>query len=492
MTTIFERHTASADLRQELPHDLRQEPPPGTAQGQEPEAPQPGGLPRHDLPVLESYRGIAALMVLLTHVGYLSGPGAVGPWAGWLSRLDFGVALFFLLSGFLLFRPFVQASTGRRERVSVRDYLRRRYVRIYPAFVVALIGCYLITPAAREDAASVWLQTLFLVQNYNTGFGNQLHGLVQTWSLGVEVAFYLTLPLLARFVLGPRRQRPIRVIDVTDAALARPHGRRAMRQRRRMRDGWRAGSAAVWLRDWRPAVVLAALAVIAIGWRVYYMDQSNLYKPQILWLPPFLDWFAGGMLLAWLRERTVAVPVTLRHIANAPGACWSLALAGYWLTTTKIGGPYGLQAATTAEGMTKHVLYLLIGLLLLTPAIFGDPDAGWRRFATGRVMSWLGRISFGVFLWHPMLIEAIRRLLDMPAFTGGFWITLVLTLLASLTAGHLSWKLVEEPAQRRFRHGFRRRPAPADSPAQSPTQAPAQSPTQAVVAAPLGAPALPG
>jgi len=81
------------------------------------------GQPRHDLPVLEAFRGLAAIMVVFTHVGFISGAGMAGAWAGWLSRLDFGVALFFLLSGFLLFRPFVQAAYDRRPRVEVRSYL---------------------------------------------------------------------------------------------------------------------------------------------------------------------------------------------------------------------------------------------------------------------------------------------------------------------------------------------------------------------------------
>ena len=80
-------------------------------------------LPKHDLPVLEAYRGIAALMVVLTHVGFFSGLGVVGPWAGWLSRLDFGVTLFFLLSGFLLFRPYaLAAATGLQIVVATGIY----------------------------------------------------------------------------------------------------------------------------------------------------------------------------------------------------------------------------------------------------------------------------------------------------------------------------------------------------------------------------------
>jgi hypothetical protein len=133
-------------------------------------------LPRHDLPVLEVFRGLAAVMVVFTHVGFIAGPGVVGPWAGWLSRLDFGVTLFFLLSGFLLFRPFVQAAYGRRAPVKVGSYLRRRYVRIYPAFLVVLFFDYLITPGARQASGSLWLQTALMVQNYTVNFVHQLPG----------------------------------------------------------------------------------------------------------------------------------------------------------------------------------------------------------------------------------------------------------------------------------------------------------------------------
>jgi peptidoglycan/LPS O-acetylase OafA/YrhL len=178
-------------------------------------APGPGAIPTrgpesttgaHDLPVLEAYRGLAAIMVVLTHVGFSSGAGLIGPWAGWLARLDFGVALFFLLSGFLLFRPFVLAAYGRRAPVAIGAYLRRRVVRIYPALLVAIAGNFLLTPEARKQGTALWVETIFLVQNYPSAFVTQLQGLVQLWSLVVEVSFYAALPVLAWVLVGlPRR-----------------------------------------------------------------------------------------------------------------------------------------------------------------------------------------------------------------------------------------------------------------------------------------------
>jgi peptidoglycan/LPS O-acetylase OafA/YrhL len=425
----------------------------------------PTKLPSHDLPVLEAYRGVAALMVLVTHVGFTSAAGVQGPWAGWLSRLDFGVTLFFLLSGFLLFRPFVQAAYATRPPVAVRSYLRRRYIRIYPAFLLTVVGVYALSPRARAQPESLWIQTIFMVQNYLTAFAQQLDGMVQMWSLVVEVSFYLTLPVLAWLCLG------------RGTTMARAHGlvpdadqpltRRAAKARRRSTRR-RIGSVFSLpenVRPHRPAIVLALFFAGSLAWRFGYHITSEGYGRELLWLPAFLDWFTAGMFLAWLRERPTPVPEALRNLAQAPGVCLCLGLAGYWLTTTKgLGGPFDLTGATAAQGMLKHITFSVVATLLLLPAIFGEPGAGWRKWALSPVMRWLGQISFGVFLWHPILMETIRRILGLTVFGGGFWVTLVLTLIVSLIAGTLSWRYVEEPAQRRFRNGFRSGPVGAREP----------------------------
>jgi peptidoglycan/LPS O-acetylase OafA/YrhL len=439
----------------------------GAADGTErpPDMPHDGTPvgPRHDLPVLEAYRGIAALMVLVTHVGFSSGAGVTGTWRGWLSRLDFGVALFFLLSGFLLFRPYVQAAYAQRPRVAVRDYLRRRYVRLYPAFAITLLAVWFLLPDSRDKPTSLWVQTFFMVQNYFTAFGEQLPGLVQTWSLVIEVSFYVSLPLLALLVLG-RGSRLATAGTVQPREPEEPRSRRAARRQRSTPRRRRLASRfqlPPHLQPYRPAIMLAALFVGSSAWRLIYMMTSEGFGRELLWLPAFIDWFVAGMALAWLRERPFPVPEALRYLANTPGVCLSMALALYWLTTTRLGGPYDLVGATTGEGVFKHFLYAVIATLLLLPGVLGDPAAEWRRHAVHPVMRWLGQISFGVFLWHPLLMELIREALDYPVFGGGFWVTLVLTTIASLGVATLSWRFVEEPAQRRFRNGFRRTAARA-------------------------------
>jgi peptidoglycan/LPS O-acetylase OafA/YrhL len=401
-------------------------------------------------------------MVLVTHVGFSSGAGVSGTWAGWLSRLDFGVALFFLLSGFLLFRPYVQAAYGLRPPVKLGSYLRRRYVRLYPAFIITLLGVYFLLPASREKPTSLWVQTFFMVQNYFTAFGQQLDGLVQTWSLVIEVSFYVTLPLLALLILG--RGSRLATIGTSQAVEAQPTTRRAAREQaaRQRRSASRRKLTTPFrlpphLQQHRPLIVLVGLFVGSLTWRLVYMITSEGYGRELLWLPAFIDWFVAGMALAWLRERPVPVPQALRYLASAPGVCACMALAGYWLATMReLGGPYDLIGASTGQGVFKHFSYAVIATMLLVPAVFGDPTANWRRHAVSPVMRWLGQISFGVFLWHPLLMELIREALNYPVFGGGFWVTLILTTVASVVVATLSWRFVEEPAQRRFRNGFRR------------------------------------
>ena len=96
----------------------------------------PPGNPR--FPLFDSLRGLAALAIVLTHVGLGSGANYNAAYGALLARLDIGVTLFFVLSGFLLYRPFVAARIEDRPALRLRDYARRRVLRIVPAYWLAL------------------------------------------------------------------------------------------------------------------------------------------------------------------------------------------------------------------------------------------------------------------------------------------------------------------------------------------------------------------
>lgn len=125
-------------------------------------------------PALDALRAVAAAAVFAHHVG-------LGLIPGYGLGLGEGVIVFFVLSGYLLYRPFV---TGA---VDLRTYALRRVARIVPAYWAALLGIGLVlglTPSLAEFAFT------------------RVNVISVAWTLQLEVAFYLTLPLLARILRG--------------------------------------------------------------------------------------------------------------------------------------------------------------------------------------------------------------------------------------------------------------------------------------------------
>jgi len=169
-------------------------------------------------PAMDGYRAVAALAVLLAHVALLSGivrtNTAFGPY---LARADVGVSVFFLLSGFLLYRPFVAARLARRPSGSLGGYVRRRALRIIPAYWFALtIVAFVLKAPGFESPHSIPAHYL-LLHPYDV---DQVTGgpIQQSWTLATEVAFYVFLPvwawLLARRDRTPSRQIRVEVIGL--------------------------------------------------------------------------------------------------------------------------------------------------------------------------------------------------------------------------------------------------------------------------------------
>jgi acetyltransferase len=328
---------------------------------------------RRVVPALDGLRAVAAGAVLLTHVAFRTGQTQAGAGGAVLGRLDVGVAVFFVLSGFLLYprtRP-----VGR--------YALRRAARILPAYwvllaVVAVIGS---VPAA------YW----WLGQGYRT---EPLAGaLTQTWSLVPEVAFYLVLPGL------------------------------------------------VWLaRRWEWPV-LAGCVVLAYAW-IVAVHLLDLPDRMLLWLPGHLDWFAVGMAVAALARR--GVPGWLGQLAAASGTCWSAAGALLFLLATPVAGPLTLAPAPGGAAVLKEAGYALVAGLLLVPAALG-PRAPVLGSPPLRL---LGRWSYGIFLWHLLVLDAVYRVTGWPDFSGRTVAVAALTALGATALGGLSWVLVERPALR--------------------------------------------
>ena len=196
-------------------------------------------------------RACAAVGVVVTHVAFQTGHtgGLTGRLFG---RFDLAVAVFFALSGFLLWRGHAAAARGLRAVPPTGHYLRSRIVRIMPGYLVAVVVILLLLPDAKADL-TVWLANLSLTQIYVPL--TLTAGLTQMWSLSVEVTFYLALPLMALLA----RRVPVRA----------------------------------------RIPVIAATAVASFGWALIPFDPPYGVNPMN-WPPAFFSWFAAGMLLAEL------------------------------------------------------------------------------------------------------------------------------------------------------------------------------------------------
>src|SRR3954469_5255373 len=90
---------------------------------------------------LTGVRAVAATLVVATHAAYTTGKYTHGYIGLLYSRMEIGVPMFFVLSGFLLFRPWVQAAVNGRPAPSVRRYAWHRFRRIMPPYVVTVLAC---------------------------------------------------------------------------------------------------------------------------------------------------------------------------------------------------------------------------------------------------------------------------------------------------------------------------------------------------------------
>lgn len=385
----------------------------------------------HFFPALDSVRGFAATAVLTTHVAFATGATLTGAVGAVLARLDYGVAIFFLLSGFLLVRPWLLDDAGLGRPVAVRTYLRRRMFRILPLYWVVMLVAFLAIPANRESPPSEWITNALLLQIYPGG--DLPDGLTQAWSLATEMSFYLVLPalawLLSRVATGSSGSRP-----------------------------WRPG---------RALVLLGLLAVLAWGFQLAVRWPGSPIPEQAgYWLPYHLDWFAFGMTLAVLEVagRCGLLPrltSAARSVAGYLGTCWSVGVLAFLLAATPLAGPRGFETVPDPWGsLAKSALYGLSAFFILLPLVMLPVgQTRGRRLLQTRPLRWLGDISYGIFLWHLLVLEAVMVVSGIPEFSGGFVPVWIATWTITVAVSWVSYRLVERPAQRR---GHRVRP-PAEA-----------------------------
>lgn len=363
-------------------------------------------------PLLDLLRAFAALTVLVYHqIAHWewtdfpqSGPLA---WfrAGWMA-----VDVFFVISGFVIgLSAFGRAQAGPGFRTG---FLRARLARIVPLHWVTLVAfVVLVEPALVQQTDFAWnlgAHLLFL-HNLVPAWSGSIDG--PNWSLGVEMQFYLLMALAAPWLA---RMRPWRLLL---GALA-------------IAWAWRAGA---WL-----ATIPGPL------------DRAYFVQAQ---LPGMLDEFALGLLLARF-VRSKAGIAALAGLAAHARLRWGLAalVALCWCGAFQLYLAHDFWEVGAMAVFFRTLLGTCAALTVIL--LCGWPAA--RLGAPTRAALYLGKISYGIYLWHLPVLFFLGAHTQLPPLTA-----LLVAVPATIGLAAIGWHLVEAPALARW---GRRAVAPAAAP----------------------------
>lgn len=303
------------------------------------------GTYRDKIPALDVLRGIAVLLVVLSHLPEsFHGPKVL------FLRLFFqighlGVELFFVLSGFLITRILLDyASNG----YSLKTFWIRRAVRIFPIYYLTIAACLFLL----EGTPIVW--PLLYATNIHSLSGGNNGALAHTWSLSLEEQFYLVWPILV-FAL------PLRWFKVTAVVL----------------------------------IPVTAFAALGICYRYTQTSHGLLLNAPGLHM---LGLFAGAL-----------IAVNEKQLRRFPRTCCLCGLmivaAGLTLLIKRYGlGPHWSSGWTRLIGMVALSTGTVVSLVcawLICPKPYGN--------IAGRLswpLAQLGLISYGVYLYHYPIFEA--------------------------------------------------------------------------------------
>ena len=365
---------------------------------------------------LDGLRGAAVVAVLIFHAGHLTG--------GYL-----GVDLFFVLSGFLITSLLLseRTATGHTE---LKAFWIRRVRRLLPALLALMAGIalYAVVISHPVDLGTVradGFAALFYVANWRT----IIHGtnywdlalapspLDHVWSLAIEEQFYLVWPFV--FVLLTRRRK--------DAAKV------------------------VFLAASAGAAVSAALFV---GFHAAGMSDTRVYEGTDTRAAALLLGAALAAYRFWQGHPTTtneATPAGRAAAATWTTSEWLTELSGVAAVVVLGAMWFGLdgQSKWLYRGGLPFASVLAMWVVAVASRP-GSPLVGW--VFSFRPLRALGKISYGLYLWHWPIFKALdARNGDLP-FLGDRYLhdplLLVIKLVLSLGAALLSYEFIERPIRR--------------------------------------------
>jgi peptidoglycan/LPS O-acetylase OafA/YrhL/peroxiredoxin len=384
-----------------------------------PEGAKPRRPPRFS--ELDALRGLAAVSIVALHSYQdsrtLNGYAFGGlPWLqNIIVNLDFGLGVFFALSGFVVFLPFAKAIIEGRPHMGVKEFAIRRVFRILPLYFVAILVVWNSRYYGAPGQIADLVRHLTFTQIYhNTKI---FYTIGPAWSLAVEMHYYVLTGVL--------------VWALTKLA------RRVQSRRRRI------------------VLVAAFPAVLAVGsifykaWAFYIahygLDNFQGPKHYTVYYSALAraDGFAFGMLLAvglvvigkW-RPKGPWLARTLTVVAIVP-FLYMVANRG-----DRPGDPH----------FVSLFYYSWVGLgttLIMTATVLSKPEWPTMRWMRSKSLQFMGMVSYSLYLWHEPLMISLEKHHILVFKDQAVW---PLSCLALITMGlfvaWLSYHLIEVPGQR--------------------------------------------
>jgi peptidoglycan/LPS O-acetylase OafA/YrhL len=355
---------------------------------------------------LDGLRGLAVLAVMVCHLHntIYSNPASYSVFRAPLGQAaGVGVGIFFVLSAFLLFYNWAKPGAEIKPWI----YYRRRLLRIYPAYIVALVAGSAILLVMRNHLS---LSAFFLHLSFlHSWFTPDTSGLVNpAWSLPAELQFYLILPLLALLF----RRLALGIVLIIGA------------------------------------FILQATVPWMWPWREYPWGNW-----PVIALPFFV-----GMLAAWIAANKA---LQRGHDFLIGLGSIMLLLEIFVAPKSGVAGSYHIaehEAGIRVALFAMQGLVASVGAGLILVGLAGN--RGWlQRFFSFGPLRAMGICGYSLFLLHDSLFKLIMH------FTNA-WTVLIIGFPVVLVAGAISYLLIEAPAMRLSRR-LDPRPAPVITPAES-------------------------
>lgn len=392
---------------------------------------------------LDGARGIACLAVAVQHIAVHYSPETAG--AANINLMGMALIFFYVLSGFLLFLPYIRALVVERDHAkmpSTRNFTIHRIARVFPAYLVIFLFCnfvlravYLenaaIQPLGGDEGTGVMTDPLQLFLNLTllqTYFPQYIQtGISPSWSLTLELAFYASLPLLGWMMFGLLRRTSLSAYHI---ALLAP-------------------------------LLLIVMSFIARLFAVPLANRLGVSGPEMMnwgdnWVAVLLrsylasaDNFAFGMIVAVLvvaMERKAVREAISRKVRMF---AWFALLPACALSLL-------LLAKFSVHAMTAVAIAAAVMILIIIAPLARSENSAIANVLEFRPIRYIGTISLSIYLWHYPMMIVIGRMGwlggdDWPGLIRNVFIVMAATLLVSA----LTYRFIERPPMdfaRRFRY----------------------------------------